>query len=305
MWAAASDCPAPPRPEKERDEHHRPARMERPRCPALDHRDRDAPRAGRVRAHGRDARRAHLRRLDQAPRLPSVGRAWDRLATWSGWPRMATSPREQWRQQRKAGAEAAAHRSRRWTRSPASRWTERAELVTGGRRSTGAPEGRPARRARATPDTRVRTSASLPGAAARQRSRRVLVHRFLSDVILTRDPWMHRMDIARAVDRPPVLTAEHDGVLVDDVVAEWARRHDAAYQLTLTGPAGGTWSHGRDGEAIEMDAIDFCRVLSGRRAGRACSPSRFRSSPPTRSPPGGTWCPGGAGAGSWCGRSPA
>jgi hypothetical protein len=90
---------------------------------------------------------------------------------------------------------------------------------------------------------------------------------FLSDVILTRDPWLHRLDIARATGRDPVLTAEHDGVLVADVVAEWAGRHDAAYSLTLTGPAGGTWSHGEGGESIEMDAVDFCRVLSGRGTG--------------------------------------
>jgi hypothetical protein len=90
---------------------------------------------------------------------------------------------------------------------------------------------------------------------------------YLLDTILTRDPWMHRMDIARATERDPVLTSDHDGVIVADVVAEWARRHGAAYHLTLTGPAGGTWSAGEHGEEIEMDAVDFCRVLSGRGAG--------------------------------------
>ncbi|MGZ8691087.1 MAG: maleylpyruvate isomerase family mycothiol-dependent enzyme, partial [Aeromicrobium sp.] len=34
---------------------------------------------------------------------------------------------------------------------------------------------------------------------------------FLVDTILTRDPWMHRMDIARAIGKPPELTADHDG----------------------------------------------------------------------------------------------
>jgi uncharacterized protein (TIGR03083 family) len=87
---------------------------------------------------------------------------------------------------------------------------------------------------------------------------------YLLDVILTRDPWMHRMDIARATGGTPVLTADHDGVIVADVVAEWAGRHAAAYSLTLTGPAGGTWSGGDGGEVIEMDAVDFCRVLAGR-----------------------------------------
>jgi hypothetical protein len=87
---------------------------------------------------------------------------------------------------------------------------------------------------------------------------------YLTDVILTRDPWMHRLDLARATGQDLVLTADHDGVLVADVVAEWARRHGHPYQLELTGPAGGSWTSGTGGEEIVMDAADFCRVLSGR-----------------------------------------
>jgi uncharacterized cupin superfamily protein len=83
-------------------------------------------------------------------------------------------------------------------------------------------------------------------------------------VILTRDTWMHRLDLARATGRDPVHTADHDGVIVADVVAEWARRHGQPYRLELTGPAGGSWSCGTGGEEIVMDAADFCRVLSGR-----------------------------------------
>jgi len=86
---------------------------------------------------------------------------------------------------------------------------------------------------------------------------------FLVDTILTRDPWMHRSDLAEATGRPMHLTADHDGVIVADVVAEWAARHGRPYRLTLTGPAGGTWKCG-DGEAIELDAVEFCRLLSGR-----------------------------------------
>lgn len=87
---------------------------------------------------------------------------------------------------------------------------------------------------------------------------------YLTDVILTRDPWMHRLDLARAIGRGPVLTADHDGVIVADVVNEWARRHRRPYRLELTGPAGGTWGSGTGGEQIAMDAADFCRVVSGR-----------------------------------------
>jgi uncharacterized protein (TIGR03083 family) len=65
---------------------------------------------------------------------------------------------------------------------------------------------------------------------------------FLFDVVLTRDTWMHRVDVSRATGREPHLTADHDGVLVADVVAEWAARHGRPYRLRLTGPAGGSWS---------------------------------------------------------------
>ncbi|TQM30616.1 maleylpyruvate isomerase family mycothiol-dependent enzyme [Nocardia bhagyanarayanae] len=89
---------------------------------------------------------------------------------------------------------------------------------------------------------------------------------YLLDVILTRDPWMHRVDLARATGREFTTTAEHDGVLVDDVVHEWAQRHGRPYRLTLTGPAGGAWTNG-EAEPLELDAIEFCRTLSGRADG--------------------------------------
>jgi uncharacterized protein (TIGR03083 family) len=87
---------------------------------------------------------------------------------------------------------------------------------------------------------------------------------FLFDVILTRDPWMHRTDIARAAGAPLTVTAEHDGVIVADVAREWAARHGRPCTLHLTGPAGGTFTFGSGGPDVEADAIDFCRALSGR-----------------------------------------
>ncbi|MGY1827906.1 MULTISPECIES: maleylpyruvate isomerase family mycothiol-dependent enzyme [unclassified Blastococcus] len=90
---------------------------------------------------------------------------------------------------------------------------------------------------------------------------------FLLDVVLTRDVWMHRIDVCRATGREPELTPGHDGVLVADVVGEWAQRHGRPYELTLTGPAGGQWSSGAGGERLELDAVEFCRVLSGRGSG--------------------------------------
>jgi uncharacterized protein (TIGR03083 family) len=87
---------------------------------------------------------------------------------------------------------------------------------------------------------------------------------YLMDRIYTRDAWMHRIDIARATDRPLHLTADHDGRLVADIVAEWAAAHRQPFRLTLTGPAGGIWSTG--GEEITLDAVEFCRILAGRAA---------------------------------------
>jgi uncharacterized protein (TIGR03083 family) len=93
---------------------------------------------------------------------------------------------------------------------------------------------------------------------------------YLLDVIQTRDPWLHRVDICRATGRELVLTAEHDGCIVADVVADWAARHAQPFDLTLTGPAGGHYVVGDGGPEITqltLDAVEFCRVLSGRAPG--------------------------------------
>ena len=90
---------------------------------------------------------------------------------------------------------------------------------------------------------------------------------YLMGRIYTRDAWMHRVDICRATGREPELTAGHDGRIVDDVVREWADAHQAAYTLRLTGPAGGSWGSPGEGEEIVLDAVDFCRTVSGRAPG--------------------------------------
>jgi hypothetical protein len=90
---------------------------------------------------------------------------------------------------------------------------------------------------------------------------------YLLDTILTRDAWMHRVDIARATGRELALTAEHDGRIVADAVGEWARRHGQPFSLELTGPAGGTFTRGSGGEAINLDAVELCRIFSGRGVG--------------------------------------
>jgi hypothetical protein len=89
---------------------------------------------------------------------------------------------------------------------------------------------------------------------------------YLIDVMLTRDPWMHRLDIAAATGTESRLTADHDGVIVADVVTEWADRHGKDFELTLTGPAGGTWRAGANGPSWTLDAVDFCRAIARRPA---------------------------------------
>jgi uncharacterized protein (TIGR03083 family) len=90
---------------------------------------------------------------------------------------------------------------------------------------------------------------------------------WLVDVCLTRDTWLHRVDVCRAVDRRPELTPDHDGRIVADVVEDWARRHGEPYHLVLTGPAGGRFGDPAVGEPLELDAVEYCRILSGRSTG--------------------------------------
>jgi len=89
----------------------------------------------------------------------------------------------------------------------------------------------------------------------------------LMDRTYTRDVWMHRIDISRATGREIELTPEHDGFIVADVVEEWASVHCGPVELTLTGPAGGRWSFGTGGEHLELDAVEFCETMAGRRQG--------------------------------------
>jgi hypothetical protein len=70
-----------------------------------------------------------------------------------------------------------------------------------------------------------------------------------------------------AIGRQMQVTPDHDGRLVADIVAEWAEIHGEPFELVLEGPVGGKFSQGVDGERVEIDALDFIRVLSGRLPG--------------------------------------
>ena len=91
--------------------------------------------------------------------------------------------------------------------------------------------------------------------------------RYLFDVGFTRDVWAHRIDIAHATGNDLDLDAAHDGRILADLIAEWAGTHGKPFVLDLSGPAGGTFEAGTGGERVEMDAIDFVRILAERAQG--------------------------------------
>jgi uncharacterized protein (TIGR03083 family) len=90
---------------------------------------------------------------------------------------------------------------------------------------------------------------------------------YLMDVVFTRDTWMHRIDTCRALGLEPVLTPEHDGRLIEDMVAEWTKLYDLSLTLHLEGPAGGTYVHGTGDEELTIDAVEWIWILSGRGTG--------------------------------------
>ena len=72
------------------------------------------------------------------------------------------------------------------------------------------------------------------------------------------------IDLARATAQPLDLDPEHDGRIVAAIVAAWSGTHDEPFTLALGGPAGGQFRAGTGGEVVDMDAIEFCRILAER-----------------------------------------
>jgi uncharacterized protein (TIGR03083 family) len=90
---------------------------------------------------------------------------------------------------------------------------------------------------------------------------------YLIDTIYLRDLWMHRVDVAHTLSQPLELSADHDGRIVADVVAEWARRHGQPFVLELSGAVGATFvcdAETAGATRFSLDAIEFCRTLAGR-----------------------------------------
>jgi uncharacterized protein (TIGR03083 family) len=95
---------------------------------------------------------------------------------------------------------------------------------------------------------------------------------YLTDLIYTRDMWMHRLDICRATGRELVQTAGHDGRITALVVRDLERHltpklAGQAVVYELTGLAGGGFRLGGDASPIAritMDVLDFHLQASGR-----------------------------------------
>lgn len=84
------------------------------------------------------------------------------------------------------------------------------------------------------------------------------------DVILARDTWLHRHDIAtHSMTTSDPTSAEVVAQVVRDLALAW---HDPGIVLTLTGAEGGTWLIGTDRNAptASVPAVEFLRHLSGR-----------------------------------------
>ncbi len=200
-------------------------------------------------------------------RRPTECTGWDVRAMAGhcvGMAKMVTSLREAVRQQALAGRAA-----KRSGKAPIDELTalqvrEHAHLTEAGTAAEMRRTGRAAATGRARAPRPLRALSFTDDSAGAKERWRV---GYLLDTILTRDPWTHRADICRATGREPHLTADHDGRIVADVVEEWAARHDRPFDLTLTGVAGGRWQVGHDGPRLTLDALDFCRTLSGRSPG--------------------------------------
>ena len=95
---------------------------------------------------------------------------------------------------------------------------------------------------------------------------------YLTDLIYTRDMWMHRLDLCRATGREMVMTPEHDGCIVALVVRDLEKKLGAKLRTTsvvyhLSGDIGGMWLLGAKSSpaaTIHLDVLDFNLLASGR-----------------------------------------
>lgn len=82
---------------------------------------------------------------------------------------------------------------------------------------------------------------------------------YLNSKTYTCDTWIHRIDISQATGRTLEPSADHDGLIVADLVHDWSKGKRPG--LILTGQAGGIFGCGN---GPSYDAIDFARAIAGR-----------------------------------------
>ncbi len=95
---------------------------------------------------------------------------------------------------------------------------------------------------------------------------------YLTDLIYTRDMWMHRLDLCRATGREMVMTPEHDGRIVSLVMRDVAKKLTATLRNTsmvyhLSGGVDGTWQLGAKvppATTLHLDVVNFNLLASGR-----------------------------------------
>jgi uncharacterized protein (TIGR03083 family) len=95
---------------------------------------------------------------------------------------------------------------------------------------------------------------------------------YITDLIYTRDTWMHRIDICLATGREMVLTDDHDGRMMALIMRDLAEQlKDVLTGKTIVydipGPGGGCWKMGSDpipAATIQMDLLYFNVLASAR-----------------------------------------
>ena len=109
---------------------------------------------------------------------------------------------------------------------------------------------------------------------------------YLSDVIITRDVWMHHIDITRAASKELEVTADYDGRLIADVVADWGRRHGGRSGSSSRVPRAAPTSRMVPMGKKNISSTPWSSVASCRGASRepGCSRTRHCSEPSPQKP---------------------
>jgi hypothetical protein len=142
-------------------------------------------------------------------------------------------------------------------------------------------------RAKAIPAELITEVAEAGALAIRKRARLPLVLRmmpaniptlgwvrlaYVTDLIGTRDMWMHRLDICRATGRLMEVDAQHDGRMMALVMRDLAGWHASNFKTgrvyyELEGAAGGGYYIGEvpsPWASLRVEALDFAFLAAGR-----------------------------------------